>query len=138
MNTQINVLDYIPQEFHADIKAGTSTVDVKQYFDQALEAGDLLSIPDGTYYMGGSSLILNNKKIQGTAHHKVILQWSFETQSTAINCSGECAIKSFKIENVGTAPSSKIQTTSENCLLEDIWVGNTVFGMLSSPVTLDN
>lgn len=54
-----NVLDYIPQEHHAAIKAGTSTydcrIDIQAAIDSLGPRGGRLFIPRGTYEMGDSA-----------------------------------------------------------------------------------
>lgn len=47
-----SILDLIPVEYHADIKAETSTVDVQPYFQEAANAGGKWLIPKGRYMVG--------------------------------------------------------------------------------------
>jgi hypothetical protein len=49
----VSLLNYIPQALQAAIIAGTSTVDVTTYFQEAVDENVSLYVPDGTYIVNG-------------------------------------------------------------------------------------
>lgn len=63
----VNVLDYIPSDKHAGIKAGTNTDDLSSYFESAIETSKRVFVPKGTYHLNAN---INSKTIlegEGTA-----------------------------------------------------------------------
>ena len=61
LQERVSVLDYIPTNLHAGIKAGTDTSDLTAYFQAALDAvttagGGEIFVPEGTYYAVGIDL----------------------------------------------------------------------------------
>ena len=136
----VNVLDYIPQSLHADIKAGTSTTNVKSYFTAALGSYSdktSLYIPSGTYYFGDSSLNLGiNKKLYGESRQTTVLEWAFDSETSAIVYDQYCHLENFRMINTGSDHDNTIALASwtpedtnggSNSIIRNIWIGGGLF-----------
>lgn len=137
----VNVLDYIPQALHADIKAGTSTTNVASYFSTALggySATTSLYIPSGTYYLGDSVISLGiNKKLYGESRQTTVLKWEFDSQNSAIVYDQFCHLENFRMINSGTDHDTTVALASytptvdnggSNSIIRNIWIGGSLFG----------
>lgn len=54
LREQVSVLDYIPQEEHAAIRAQTSTYDCASAFQQAIDEARTIFVPNGLYHIGAT------------------------------------------------------------------------------------
>lgn len=72
---QVSILDFIPLQYHAAIKDGTTTTDVSVYVQTATDSGNAIFWPAGTYIVNN----INNDAVPG----KIVI-WRGESKYNTI------------------------------------------------------
>jgi hypothetical protein len=107
----VNVLDYIPNNLHADIKNGTSTTDVSSYIQDAIDDAEITTVGDDTWpekpygrtvsIPSGTYIIESGLTIQASGVHLV----GQGTQSTILKYQAGSLTTSDYLIKVGIEPS---------------------------------
>jgi hypothetical protein len=92
MRDKISVLDFIPDEWHADIASGTLETDLTTYFESAIATGKRVYAPKGRYRVNvqiGSKTILEGDGSQSTIlqpfdESVAIMTYTYTAQQTPI------------------------------------------------------
>lgn len=142
-NAQINVLDFIPSQYHADIKSGTTTYDATSNVQAALDAGTDIIFPKGTYLVNGNTS--SSEPLTVNANKRIDLQGSKLIRTTTTQ-GGFFKVTSggdfFELRN-GTLDSQNntfnfyhlidFNASACNLLLDNVNLLNNCAGGISSP-----